>query len=92
MKSIVFRSRAERDLLEIVDYFSEYSAQTARNALDDIYRSIDQLAYFPNSDQQIEGQDFRRLLTIKYHFAIGYAVTFDAVHIIGIYRYQDREV
>jgi plasmid stabilization system protein ParE len=92
MKSIIFRSRAERDLLEIVDYFSDYSPRTAVKVLDDIYRSIDQLAYFPHSGRPIKGQDFRRLVIIKYHFVIGYAVTADAVTIIGIYRYQDREV
>ena len=94
MKPIVFRARAERDLLAIISYFSEYSPppQAAQNILDDIYRSIDQLAFFPNLGQQVDGEDFRRIATLKYHFTIGYEVTSASVNIVGIFRYQDRAV
>lgn len=92
MKPIIFRTRAERDLLAIINYFSEYSPQTAQNILDDIYRSIDQLAVFPNLGQQVDGEDFRRIVTLKYHFTIGYAVATDSVNIVGIFRHQDREI
>jgi len=92
MKPIVFRARAERDLLAIISYFSDYSPQAAQNILDDIYRSIDQLAFFPNLGQQVDGEDFRRIATLKYHFTIGYEVTAASVNIVGIFRHQDREI
>ncbi|WP_430417728.1 type II toxin-antitoxin system RelE/ParE family toxin [Parasphingorhabdus sp.] len=92
MKPIKFRAKAERDLLAIISYFSDYSSQSVQNILDDIYRSIDQLTFFPNLGQPIEGQNYRRLVTLKYHFVICYEVTVESVNIVGIFRFQDRDV
>jgi len=34
----------------------------------------------------------RRIVTLKYHFSIGYEVARDGVNIVGVFRYQDRVV
>ena len=92
MKPVIFRARAERDLLGIIEYYSEFSQDTAQNVLNDIYRAIDQLSFFPHSGREIDRRDYRRIVTHKYHFQIGYEVVADSVNIIGIFRYQDREI
>ncbi|VWX56119.1 hypothetical protein [Sphingorhabdus sp. 109] len=48
--------------------------------------------YIINLGQQVDGEDFRRIATLKYHFTIGYEVTAASVNIVGIFCHQDREV
>ena len=91
MTPIIFRAEAERDLLEIHSYYCEFSEDTAKRVLEDIYRAIDQLAYFPRSARKVEGREFRRIVSRKYRFMIAHVSTDEAVTIIGIHRYQDRE-
>lgn len=90
MTPIVFRAEAERDLLGIQAYYSEFSEETAKRILEDIYRAIEQLAYFPRSARKVEGREFRRIVTRKYRFMIAHLATDDAVYVMGIHRHQDR--
>lgn len=89
---ILFRSEAETDLRMIMRYYEDVAPESLPNILADIYRSIGQLAHFPRIGMQVEGRDYRRLVTIKYHFKVAYEVGDDRVIILGIFRYQDREV
>lgn len=41
---------------------------------------------------QIEERNYRRIVTLKYHFKVAYEVGEDRIIILGIFRYQDREV
>ncbi len=89
---ILFRKEAETDLRLIVSYYDDVAPEAVSNILTDIYRSIDQLVHFPQSGMRIPDRQFRRIVTLKYHFKIAYEVTNDNVVILGIFRHQDREV
>ena len=92
MMQIQFRRQAEADLRSIMDYYEDVAPESLPNILADIYGAIDQLTHFPRIGMQIEGRDYRRLVTIRYHFKVAYEVADDCVIILGIFRYQDREV
>lgn len=92
MMQIHFRKQAEADLRAIMAYYGDVAPETLSNILADIYRSIDQLAYFPRIGMPVGERDYRRLVTIKYHFKVAYEVGDDRVVILGIFRFQDREI
>jgi plasmid stabilization system protein ParE len=91
MMKILFRKEAEADLNLIVSYFENVAPEAVGNILSDIYRSIDQLAHFPQSGIQVADRQFRRIVTLKYHFKIAYDVSGDGITVLGIFRYQDRD-
>lgn len=91
MKNIIFRKQAEHDLCEIIAYYEDVAPATIANILSDIYRSIDQLGLFPHSGMQVPDREYRRIVTIKYHFKLAYEVRTDDIVILGIFRYQDRK-
>lgn len=92
MIQIQFRRQAEADLRSIMDYYDDVSPESLPNILADIYRAIDQLTHFPRIGMQVEERAYRRLVTIKYHFKVAYEIGDDRVIILGIFRYQDREI
>jgi plasmid stabilization system protein ParE len=92
MNRIRFRAEAEADLRSIIAYYEDVAPASVANILSDIYRSIDQLVHFPRIGMQVDGRSYRRLVTINYHFKIAYEVGEGVVFILGIFRYQDREV
>ena len=91
MMRVMFRNEAEADLRSIVAHYDELAPASLGNILSDIYRSIDQLTYFPRIGMQVPDRQFRRIVTLKYHFKIAYEVGDDRLVILGIFRYQDRE-
>ncbi|MCB2087817.1 MAG: type II toxin-antitoxin system RelE/ParE family toxin [Sphingomonadaceae bacterium] len=92
MIQILFRKEAEEDLRSIIAYFEEVAPEAIGNILADIYRSIDQLSSFPRLGMPVPNRSCRRIVTLKYHFKIAYELASDRVHILGIFRHQDREV
>jgi plasmid stabilization system protein ParE len=88
----VFRAEAAADLRSIIAYYEETAPEALTNILSDIYRAIDQLTHFPRIGIEIPDRPFRRLVTLKYHFKVAYAVQDDVILILGIFRYQDREL
>ena len=90
--NIIFRKEAEADLRSIIAYYEEVAPEAVANILSDIYRSIDQLVHFPRLGMQVPERPFRRMVTIHYRFKIAYEVGEDRIVILGIFRYQDREV
>lgn len=92
MTTILFRKEAEADLLSIIGHYRAVAPEAIDNILSDIYRSIDQLAHHPHSGMRVPDRRFRRLVTIKYHFKVAYEVGDDRVVILGIFRYQNRDV
>ncbi len=67
---ILFRKEAETDLAAIVTYYNEVAPESVSNILSDIYRAIDQLVHFPQSGMRVPNRQFRRIVTLKYHFKI----------------------
>ena len=92
MMQIQFRRQAEADLRSVMTYYEDVAPESLPNIVADIYRAIDQLTHFPRIGMQVEGRDYRRLVTIKYHFKVAYEIGDDRVIILGIFRYQDREI
>jgi plasmid stabilization system protein ParE len=90
MIQVVFRKRAEADLLGIIDWYEAVAPEAVSKILSDIYSSIDQLIDYPLSGMAVPGKKFRRVVTRSYHFKIAYQVEKDRLVIIGIYRYQNR--
>ena len=92
MRHIVFRKEAEIDLRGIISYYEDVAPSSINNILDDLYRSINLLVQFPYIGAAVPGRHFRRIITVKYHFKMAYEVDENKVIILGIFRYQDREV
>ena len=92
MRRIIFRKEAEADLRGIRAYYEDVAPESVGSIMGDIYRSIDQLVHFPHLGMQVENRTYRRIVTLKYHFKVAYEVGEDGVVILGIFRYQDREV
>jgi plasmid stabilization system protein ParE len=92
MTPIRFRSEAEADLRAIISYYEDVAPDALDNILSDIYRSINQLTHFPRIGMRVEGRGFRRLVTMKYHFKIAYEIAEECVTIVGIFRFQDRQL
>ena len=92
MRRIIFRKEAEADLRGIIAYYEDIAPASVSNILSDIYRSIDQLVHFPHLGMQVDERSYRRIVTLKYHFKVAYEVGDDDILILGIFRYQDREI
>ncbi len=92
MRRIIFRKEAETDLRDTIVYYEDVAPEAVGNILGDIYRSIDQLVHFPHLGMQVENRAYRRIVTLRYHFKVAYEVDEDRIVILGIFRYQDREV
>jgi toxin ParE1/3/4 len=92
MTAIKFRKRAKQDLIEIRGYFSQFSDETARRVIDDIYRAINLLDRFPMAGRQLDNRKFRRLVSRRYQFIVSYLIEGKEVIIVGIHRFQDREI
>ena len=92
MMRIQFRKEAEMDLRLIVSHYQDVAPEAVDGILADIYRTIDQLVRFPNSGMRVHNRQFRRIVTLKCHFKIAYEVTESQVIILGIFRYQNREI
>lgn len=92
MRRVLFRAEAEADLRSIIAYYEEVAPDSVGNILSDIYRSIDQLTHFPQLGMAVPSRSFRRIVTLKYHFKVAYLVQEDDIAVLGIFRYQDREV
>jgi plasmid stabilization system protein ParE len=92
MMKILFRKEAEADLRSIVSYYESIAPEVVSNILADIYRSIDQLAHFPHSGMRVPDRPFRRIVTLKYHVKIAYDASDDCITVLGVFRYQDRDV
>jgi plasmid stabilization system protein ParE len=92
MMRIIFRKEAEADLRDIICYYENVAPGAVGKILSDIYRSVDQLVHFPHLGMPVEDRHYRRIVTLKYHFKVAYEVGEDQIIILGIFRYQDREV
>jgi plasmid stabilization system protein ParE len=92
MRQVLFRAEAEADLRSIITYYEEVAPTSIGNILSDIYRSIDQLTHFPQLGMAVPERPFRRIVTLKYHFKVAYQIQDEDIVILGIFRYQDREV
>ena len=91
MTPITFREEADTDLQSIIDWYQNIAPHMVERILADIYRSIDLLTRYPRSGMRVHVRSFRRIVTLKYHFKIAYAIEPDGIAIVGIYRHQDRQ-
>jgi hypothetical protein len=89
---VCFRSKALTDLKQTIDYFDGISPGLAGKIVADIDRSISLLKDYPHLGAAVAGHPLRRVVTRKYGFKIAYQATARAIVIIGIFRFQDREI
>lgn len=92
MMKVRFRRHAEIDMQGIVDWFESVAPDFLPGILDDIYSSIDRLIAHPRVGTRVPGLCLRRIVTRRYHFKIAYQISGDAILIVGIYRYQNRNI
>ena len=90
MLDVIFRKRAEEDLLALQDWFSEVAPNSVERILADIYRSIDLVRENPELAQAVPGHNYRRIVTRKYRFKVASMIKRGRIDILGIYRFQDR--
>ena len=92
MIPIAFRTEAKADLDAIIDWYTAVAPESLERILADIYRSIDQLSRYPRSGMSVPERRFRRIVTLDYHFKIGYQIEDERIVILGLFRFQNREV
>ena len=92
MKPIRFRREAGQDLRKIFDYFDEVAPEALTNVRVDIRRSLNLLRRYPQIGMRVERKPYRRIVTRRYKFKIAYLDEDEVVTVVGIFRYQDREV
>jgi plasmid stabilization system protein ParE len=89
---VIFRKAAKEDLLAIQAWYEEQAPGSVERILADIYRSIERIREHPQSAETVHGRSYRRVVTRKYHFKVVYLVKPNQIDILGIYRYQNREI
>lgn len=89
---VVFRAEAAADLRSIIAHYEDVAPHALPNILADIHRAIDWLTVFPRFGMAIPDRPYRRIVSRKYHFKVAYEALPDRIVILGIFRYQDREV
>ncbi|MGB6228811.1 MAG: type II toxin-antitoxin system RelE/ParE family toxin [Litorimonas sp.] len=86
---IIIRATAQRDLEDIEGHYIQFGDGVLENIGSDINAAFDTLETFPKGGQIIEGP-IRHFVTTKYRFTVDYRLQDGDVHILGIYRYQNR--
>ena len=81
--------QATDDLLNIADYYLDYSVKTSEAVRDDIDAVFKVLEVFPRSGT-VMADGTRRNVSSKYRYVIASTVENDEVVVLGIYRHQDR--
>jgi len=92
MMRVRYRWSANRDLQKIKNYYDDISPKTVDRVFIDITEAIEVLKTFPLGGRALEGKAERRIVTSKYGYVISYLATDDEIEIIGVFRYQNREV
>ena len=92
MRTVRYSAKARNDLSAIADYYGAIDPDVADRMLADIERSIGFLREYPHLAEAVRGQPLRGKLTRRYRFRVIYRVKRDAIEIVGIFRFQNREV
>jgi plasmid stabilization system protein ParE len=92
LKPVRFTARAERDMSSIVGYYENIAPDLSIRIVADIRDRIEGLRHFPKSGQRIGMADIHRVLSRRHRFKIAYRLTGEAIEIVGVFRFQDRDV
>ena len=87
-----FRREAEHDLREIIAWYVGVAPDSLPTITADIWRAIDLVRQFPAIGMPVERRPLRRIVTRRYRFKIAYSEADGFITVVGIFRYQDREV
>lgn len=90
-KPVRFRREAGHDLRKILAWYETVAPERLPNVATDIWRAIDLVRQFPGIGMAIEGRPLRRIVTRRYRFKIAYSDEPEAITVLGIFRFQDRE-
>jgi plasmid stabilization system protein ParE len=91
MTRIAFRAEALADMAAIQRWYQQTAPEALPRILEDIFRTIDQLARYPRSGMQVPDRSFRRIVTRWYRFKIAYELDGAQIMVLGIFRHQDRQ-
>lgn len=91
MRRFVYLDTARADLDSIADYYGAIDPDAADRILDDIKSSVLKLGYFPHRGQAVKSGPLRRIISRRFRYKIVYRVRQDAIEIVGIFRFQNRE-
>jgi plasmid stabilization system protein ParE len=92
LKTVRYSTGARDDLRAIADYYGGIDPDVADRMLADIERAIGYLREFPHLAQAVHGRPLRGKLTRRYRFKVIYSINGDAIEIVGIFRFQNRDV
>ncbi|HEX7712031.1 MAG TPA: type II toxin-antitoxin system RelE/ParE family toxin [Sphingomonadaceae bacterium] len=88
---LIFRERALCDLEDIETYYLREAPEALPKVLGDIRQVLNQLENFPRSGRAIGRRNARRALSPRYRYIVSYHVTRNAIEIVGIFRFQNRD-
>jgi plasmid stabilization system protein ParE len=91
LKPVRFTARAEHDVRAIRHYEDIAPGLSAR-IVADVRARIAGLRYYPKSGRRIEVADLHQVLSRRYRFKIAYRVTDEEIEIVGIFRFQNRDI
>lgn len=92
MAQITYRDTAEKDLDAIELHYTTISYTVWQSVLADIVSTINVLATFPYSGRPIADRPEKLINSTQYGYTISHIVSDDEVEIIGVFRYQNRNV
>ena len=76
----------------IISYYDDIAPGLSTRIVADIRDRIERVRHFPKSGENFGWTDIHRILSSRYRFKIAYRVTDDAIEVVGIFRYQNREI
>jgi plasmid stabilization system protein ParE len=87
-----FTARAERDMNSIISYYEDITPGLSTRMVADIRDRLERVRHFPRIGESLGWAGIHRVLSSRYRFKIAYRVTDEAIQVVGIFRYQNREI
>jgi len=93
MIGVEYRWTANRDIYRIQQHYLSISSRSYETVRQDINSAIRILQTYPLAGAKIRPKGrVRRIVSSKYRYSITYLAADDKIEIIGIFRYQNRNV
>ena len=76
----------------IVRFYEDLAPGLSVRIVADVRERIEGLRHFPRSGERMGVSGIHRVLSRRYRYKIAYRVTDEAIEIIGVFRFQNREI
>jgi plasmid stabilization system protein ParE len=87
-----FWPQADNDLNEIIGYFAAKAPGALAGIKADLEESFRLITEYPLIYPSVPGRPLRRHVSRKYRFKVTYRVYDDRIEIVGVFRFQNRDV